>query len=213
MAALHFVLESCSTHLQHHHPFFCLPYFSYGIASRLRNSHLYSCFSGEVKFTLVNSKVQKKRHLHFLGVGNDFLLRDFRSVRRFKFKKVQAVWPPSYQGYQTAAAVSAYSSVTLFCWKQLYEVMKKWAGLSANTPFVISPSHPVRKQIKSCLHLLLLLPLFRNDVTIIYVFFFFSSFFLAGTELRMKLQGRKIFLTAPFFIWWEIPPRWKETFF
>lgn len=211
MAALDFVLESCSTHLRHHHSFFCLPYFSYGIPSRLRNSHLYSCFSGEVKLTLVNSKVQKRRHLHFLGVGNDFLLRDFRSVRRFKFKKVQAVWPPSYQGYQTAAAVSASSSVTPFCWKQLSEVMKKWAGLSANIPFVTSPSHPVRKQIKSCLHLLLLLPLFRNDVTIMYVFF--SHHFLAGTELRMKLQGRKMFVTAPFFIWWEIPPRWKETFF
>jgi len=75
-------------HVQHHHPFLCLPYFSNGIISLLKNFHLCSRCSGEVKFTLVNSNIWKRRNV---GVENGHLLYVCMTLMKFKFRKVQAM--------------------------------------------------------------------------------------------------------------------------
>lgn len=69
---------------------FCL---SYLLISLLRNSHLCSQFSGEVKFTLVHSKAGKRRNL---AVKDAHLLQLYFTTTNFEFKRFrQCDLPPS----------------------------------------------------------------------------------------------------------------------
>lgn len=96
----------------------------------------------DVKFTLADSKVQKRRNL---GVENGHLLHFCITVTKFKFKKVQAMRPPSYRGLRNiTCCICLQLSDTLllkasFSSQALMQPVKKLAGLSANTPFILFP--------------------------------------------------------------------------
>lgn len=189
----------------HHHLLLCLSYLP---VSLLRNFHPCSQFSEELKFTLVNSKVWKRRNL---GIEDGHLLHLYFTTTKFKFKTVQAMWLPWFWGLKPiVCCVSLQVRDTLllkasYSGQPLMPPVRKWAGLGASAQFILFPSsHPVGKETNyvylcclCCLSVEMMLPL--------YVLV--SSLFSHDRTKNEIAREENAYNSYIFFVWWKTPPR------